>query len=634
MPEFIPTDEQLAIIGHDPIQNARILAGPGTGKSSTLVALINRLFEIPPAPRIRLLTFTRAATAELARKVSTHSAAITLRPSTVHSFAISVLLQNPGAGNLIEPLRIADDWETKEIVEPTLARRSGVSIPKLGRLILEMAANWESLRPEEDPTIEPEERTSFLGAWNEHRRVYGYTLLAELPYALRASLRDHPDLEGVDFDVLIVDEYQDLNACELELLKLIAQRGCSIISAGDDDQSIYSFRKAAPEGIRRFLNDYPGAVDYPLSITQRCGRRIIEWASYVIEGDPYRPFDRPRPTSAERLQEGKVALLSFRGHRAEAIGIAKLTQILVEREAVPLSEILILLRSDHNKSFSSPIKRELDNLNIPYSDPNIVTRILAEPNNRRILAIFRLLVNRIDSLAWATLLKLTPGIGDAFVNSIYNLARTGSYRFGNAIHDAYRSNFIDIAPSTAHRARNLMQSVLAWLDSHPIPGEHNREWGQWIINIAGDETVPSPTEDFKDLLLELDQFTESEVSFDRYLGQVEPLCKDIASAHREGVRIMTMGGAKGLSVRATIIGAVEEGIVPRPNSNLSEERRLLYVGMTRAKEFLYCTWARRRRGPTARAGTPSVGLRRSHSSFLFNGPVESQDGPSYINNYS
>lgn len=129
------------------------------------------------------------------------------------------------------------------------------------------------------------------------------------------------------------------------------------------------------------------------------------------------------------------------------------------------------------------------------------------------------------------------------------------------------------------------------------------------------------------MLLELDQLNESEQSFDRYLGQIAPLSKDITSAHSEGVRIMTMGYAKGLTVRATIIGAVEEGVIPRPNCNLSEERRLVYVGMTRSKEFLFCTWARRRRGPTARAGAPSVGLMRSHSTFLNNGPVESQDGP-------
>ena len=92
MPEFDPTDEQLAIVRHNPEENARVLAGPGTGKSSTIAALINNLLERTPALRIRLLTFTRAASAELARKVSTHSAAITLRPGTIHSFAISVLL--------------------------------------------------------------------------------------------------------------------------------------------------------------------------------------------------------------------------------------------------------------------------------------------------------------------------------------------------------------------------------------------------------------------------------------------------------------------------------------------------------------------------------------------------------------
>jgi DNA helicase-2/ATP-dependent DNA helicase PcrA len=92
-----------------------------------------------------------------------------------------------------------------------------------------MAANWESLQPAVDPRVDPAERARFLAAWGEHRQVYGYTLLAELPYALRNALHNHPDLEGVDYDLLIVDEYQDLNACDLEVLHLIADRGCSII---------------------------------------------------------------------------------------------------------------------------------------------------------------------------------------------------------------------------------------------------------------------------------------------------------------------------------------------------------------------------------------------------------------------
>src|SRR5213593_2903284 len=91
---FAPTHEQAAILGHRPGQHARVLAGPGTGKSATLVALVNELLENEPAPRVRLLTFTRAATGELAKRVTQHPAAAAQRPSTIHSFALSVLLRN------------------------------------------------------------------------------------------------------------------------------------------------------------------------------------------------------------------------------------------------------------------------------------------------------------------------------------------------------------------------------------------------------------------------------------------------------------------------------------------------------------------------------------------------------------
>src|SRR5262249_23844 len=159
-----------------------------------------------------------------------------------------------------------------------------IRVTKLDRLIREMASNWEFLEQIELPKVDPVHRARFLAAWHEHREVYGYTLLAELPFALRQALHDHEALDGVRYALVIVDEYQDLNACDLEVLCLIANRGCSIIAAGDDDQSIYSFRYAAPAGIRRFCEDYPGSVSYPLSITQRCGRHIIEWAFYVISG--------------------------------------------------------------------------------------------------------------------------------------------------------------------------------------------------------------------------------------------------------------------------------------------------------------------------------------------------------------
>jgi DNA helicase-2/ATP-dependent DNA helicase PcrA len=491
-----------------------------------------------------------------------------------------------------------------------------------------MAANWESLQPTVDPRVDPADRAHFLAAWGEHRHVYGYTLLAELPYALRHALQDHPDLDGVDYDLLIVDEYQDLNACDLEVLHLIAERGCAIIGAGDDDQSIYSFRRAAPEGIRRFPDDYPGCANYPLSITQRCGARIIEWASYVIDGDLGRPAGRPRLTAADGSPPGDVALLAFDRETSEAQGVAALIQRLNQRR-VPPEEILVLMRGDHNGTFSKPIKAELDALRIPCSDPEAVERLLGEPASRRMLATFRLLVHRRDSLAWATLLLLASGIGQAFCDHIYDRARERRVQFGETLFDALGAGFPG-APRSSARVTTLMRAVVAWLDAHPLPDDTPEEgWGHWMIAAAGGDTVPAPSADCAALLHGLDDLMEDQ-SFGRYLSQITPLGKDRALAESQGVRIMTMGGAKGLTVRATIVMGLEEGIVPRPDGDLGEERRLLYVAMTRAKEFLYCTWARRRLGPTARAGAPRILDRRNYTSFLRGGPVNSQDGPAYL----
>jgi DNA helicase-2/ATP-dependent DNA helicase PcrA len=375
MTEFRPSEEQEAILGHEPGEDARVLAGPGTGKSATLVAWLDRLLDESDPPKVKLLTFTRAATAELAGKVLDHEALAVEKPSTVHSFAVSVLLKNDGAGDFPQPLRMVDDWERDRIVEGSLARRAKVNKRRIRRLIGEMAAAWESLNEEEDPEVDSEERTRFLGVWTEHRTIYGYTLPAELPYALLTALEEHPDLEGVDFDLLIVDEYQDLNACDLALLQQIGLRGCAVVGAGDDDQSIYSFRKADPAGIRRFEDDYPGAVTFPLSISRRCGRRILDWATHVIEGEVGRP-PKPRLTCPDEAADGEVALLAFAGQKSEATGIARLAKQLIDRDGMAPQDILILLRGDHNGQFSKPIKEALDEEEISYSDPDALKRLL------------------------------------------------------------------------------------------------------------------------------------------------------------------------------------------------------------------------------------------------------------------
>ena len=111
-----PTPQQRAVIEHDWTRHARVLAGPGSGKSAAAVALAERLYESEPGPRLRFLTFTRAATAELAKKLLDRPGLVVEHPSTVHSFAIAALLRNPGAAEFPQPLRIPDAWEQKNLV--------------------------------------------------------------------------------------------------------------------------------------------------------------------------------------------------------------------------------------------------------------------------------------------------------------------------------------------------------------------------------------------------------------------------------------------------------------------------------------------------------------------------------------
>jgi DNA helicase II / ATP-dependent DNA helicase PcrA len=433
VPEYVPTEEQALILDHNPEESGCIEAGPGTGKSATLVALIEKLLSGQgKKPKVRLLTFTRAATAELADKVGGITTAAVERPSTIHSFAISVLVRNPGAADYPEPLRMADDWENDQVIRPTLARRMGVPRRLVDALLREMEANWEALVPEDDPDIDPQVRARFIGTWQEHRRVFGYTLLSELPNLLRQALIDHPDLIGLDYDLLVVDEYQDLNACDMEVLRRLADRGCAILAAGDEDQSIYSFRKAAPEGIRRFTTDYPGSRRYPLTVTKRCGKEIVRWARWVIEGDPDRSAGRTPLTSDPDAPDGEVGLLAFTSQAAEATGIADLVEHLIKDEEIEAGQILVLFRADRAGLFSKPIKERLESRGIPIADPDVVKRGLDKDDNRWTLELARLMAQRDDSIAWASLLALTPGVGNTFVDFIYHSAATARISFAMA----------------------------------------------------------------------------------------------------------------------------------------------------------------------------------------------------------
>lgn len=623
-----PTEEQQRVIDHDPSRHARILAGPGTGKSATVIRLMLRLGA--EGKHGRLLTFTRAATNELKEKVAEHPEVLD-PPSTVHSFAIATLLANAGSSGLPEPIRIADDWEWNELIRVHLGFLIDCGVRLVNRARDEMASNWESLEENEDPNLPEEVRNRFAGAWEQHRRVFGYSLLSELPFRLLRALEDHEALDLGQWDFLVVDEYQDLNQCDLSVLKQITYRGRTLVAAGDDDQSIYSFRRAHPIGIRRFVeDDYPGASDYSLSISQRCATSILYWARHVIEGLPGRP-SRPQLAPAPQCVSGEARYLRFSTWDQEVEGVAKLVKWLTTVKKILPEDVAIMFRSNNNDAWSEPLAERLRAEGVPVVDTGEVAEILGERSNRRLLALARLIVNKEDSLAWWTMLHLEHGIGPAVRDHFYDGAVAADHRFVDQLFAEHALGYPDLPNAQRQRVRSVVASTLEHIERVDLEAADlgDRGWGGWLADQA--PSFGGCEERFVSLLHDLDDVLDRKEGLGRFLSHVQPVGRDIRSGRSAGaVRLMSMASSKGLTVRAAIVVGVEEGVTPHPTGHPDEERRLLYVAMTRSTEYLYLTWSGRRTGPTARTGVPRVAAGRNCCPLLTHGPVASIDGCAYL----
>jgi len=496
--------------------HARVLAGPGTGKTLTLTRHACYLVEEQsvPADKILAITFTRAAARELCQRLENELGEGNCpRVSTLHSFALRQLLRNSARiSNLPQPLRIADDWEERNIVLEDLK-----TLLNLGRiddardLLNELSADWQSLTADETDWERRFPNPSFLGSWREHRQIYGYTLRAELVYQLKKALEQRGDFElEDDFRHLLVDEYQDLNRCDLAVVQQIASRGVELFIAGDDDQSIYGFRKAHPQGIRRFLKDYPGAQNLPLEVCKRCDRGILDLGLFVARQDPRRI--KKAITPEPERGDGELEIVRFPNQSLEASGIAIICYHLVHYHGLHPDDILILLRSDRLGVFSTPIRERLEKAEIPAASATDAVSSLDKTAGRAFLAFMRLLDNREDSLAWRTLFRVwCYGIGPGAVGAIYDVARGRGMTFAQAVLAAH--NDTSILPSK-HQSRisTAVTSVLDQLGGlFPSDAQEEYESCDELMNVvrSAAESLIEDEEERESVLLEFERTVET-----------------------------------------------------------------------------------------------------------------------------
>jgi DNA helicase-2/ATP-dependent DNA helicase PcrA len=572
-----------------------LLAGPGTGKTHVLTRKVLWLVlkhEINPQ-EILALTFTRLAAAQLK-----HDLGEVLRPheipvpvvSTLHSFALRQILCNSKTiEELPRPIRIADDWEERNIVQEDIKKILGsANIKEVQKLINRLSADWETLKAEELGWDSTFPNPKFLGALQQHKTVYGETLRAELVYKLKRTMDQSKEFKlDNQYKYVLIDEYQDLNACDLAVVRSLAEKGAKLFVVGDDDQSIYGFRYADPIGIRQFPEIYTGAARLLLTTCYRCDKTIIQQAEFVADQDTKRLPKTTKPR--DNAGDGEVFLIQCSDQGSEASMIAKKIKRLVDEGTSP-EKIVVLSRSS---IILGPIKEQIEAQGIKVS-MTLEDELTDAKEYRMVLSILRLLVDSSDALALRTLIQVERNaLGDKCINLLWQYASEKGLRLDIAMEEIKKD------PSTLGSMRTR---VITWLD------ELNRRLAELkkiedlatlveklIVDCVTDEKL---REKVRTYLKEVMEESESDT--------LEKLVRDIGIASDmieqetspNAVSILSMHKAKGLTFDICFIAGAEDEFIPGRNEGefIGDERRLLYVSMTRAKHKLYISYCAKRTG--------------------------------------
>jgi len=502
---------------------------------------------------------------------------------------------------LPHPIRIADDYDERWVVHEELASIANLRVREVQDEFRNLASDWETLKADDDEWERQHPNPRFLGAWRRHREVYGYTLRAELVYALKKTLDENPDLElDPSFRHVLADEYQDLNRCEVAVIQRLVEPERTFFAAGDDDQSIYGFRNAFPLGLRQFSDWYPDAEEGELAECHRCDKRILDMALNVAEQDVDRIPKELR--SLPDSEAGEVKAYSFRSIAHEARGVAQICRQVVDDADVPPGNVLILLRSDPRGIYSEPIIAELTERGLDAELPSDPFAILAENNPRQLVCVLRLLRDRDDGLAWRALLKLRDnGLGSGSLLAIYRLADERGVHYGEALQVVS-----DDPDQLDHPRRSRISDEVKAIDAlfDGLDGALELEPAEGLERVLDAIEFPSGEERYEveQLLLGLPvedkdpTLRDVESALHSSRGAMDE-AERVADATR--VQIMTMHSAKGLTADAVIVAACDDQLVPGETDNrreLDDQRRLLYVSLTRAKHFMFVTYARRRAG--------------------------------------
>jgi ATP-dependent DNA helicase UvrD/PcrA len=607
-----------------------VLAGAGSGKTRVLTTRIAALIDrhgVPPN-RIFAVTFTNKAAGEMKHRIGQQ---LNRDPSglwigTFHSLSARLLRREAELLGFSRQFTIYDEDDRLSLIKRLMEQR-GYSVklfpPRAVQSLISAAKN-RMVPPSELLSSAPFDRLAQVAA--EVYSALGPALKAanamdfdDLMLHPLTLFRDHPErLKAYQnrFNFILVDEFQDTNRAQYELIRLLSAHG-NVAAVGDDDQSIYGWRGADVRNMQDFLKDFPGAKLVRLEENYRSTQVVLDAANGVIAENS----GRIGKTLTTRRRGGEtVTLLAAADERDEAEWVVRELQKRSAAADWQYREMAVLYRTN---SQSRALEEAFRRAGVPYRLVGAIS-FYERREVKDLLAYLRLVANPSDNEAFLRAVAVPRrGLGET---SLATLGQTAA-QWGKPLLET--ASIADRVPDLRPNVRQAFGKFAAIIDGavqlRDLPPadllEHIiRTIDYEAVLLAEGPEGADRWENVRELVASAANWSEEvptdpddlETPLQRFLAEAALLsAADNVVGEEQGVTLMTLHTAKGLEWPVVVMTGLEHGLFPLARaeeqpSGLEEERRLCYVGLTRAKDKLYLTWARaRRRGGELRPGIPS-----------------------------
>lgn len=607
-----------------------VLAGAGSGKTRVLTMRIAGLIQrhgVPPE-RIFAVTFTNKAAGEMKHRIA---GLLNRDPGglwigTFHSLSARLLRREAELLGFSRQFTIYDEDDRLSLIKRLMDQRSySVKLfpPRAVQSLISAAKN-RMLPPSELVSSMPFDRLaqvagevySALGSALKAANAMDFDDLLLHPLTL---FREHPErLRAYQnrFSFILVDEFQDTNRAQYELIRLLGAHG-NVAAVGDDDQSIYGWRGADVRNMQGFLKDFPGARLVRLEENYRSSQVVLDAANGVIAENS----GRIGKTLTTRRRGGEtVTLVAAADERDEAEWVVRELQKRSAASDWEYRQMAVLYRTNAQ---SRALEEAFRRAGVPYRLVGAIS-FYERREVKDLLAYLRLVANPSDDEAFLRAVGIPRrGLGES---SLATLGQA-SAQWRKPLLETAR--IADRVPELRPNAREAFRKFAALIDGalrlrERAPAELLEHITQAInyetVLLAEGPEGGDRWENVRELVASAANWSEEvtadpesgETPLERFLAEAALFSADDSVAGEdEGVTLMTLHTAKGLEWPVVVMTGLEHGLFPLARaeeqpSGLEEERRLCYVGLTRAKDKLYLTWARaRRRGGELRPGIPS-----------------------------